>query len=335
MSDNSDLQIYAQAKDLPETWDLTTGANFFLHQGSLSVIEQSNPCKQRYLFINSDNTAAIVSYVHKLDIFTYSSLSFKMDITITGVPCSVSDPGLSTTDDSRVFTFLKKQKGAQLILNVNEKLELDGFIRGTTLPACEIDIHWTSFEAYLAALRSHYRYRFKKARKKFKDVEVMHLSSPAEFDENLHQLYLNVFQKSKAKLEQLSLDFFQKFPAQITVFKKEKKPLGFVQYIIHDSQCIFMFGGMDYVQNKKHDTYLNMLLYLVEVAINNGCTSINLGQTAEGVKQKLGCTLRPKYMYVRHSNPIIHTLFKLFIGMLSYKVPSEVYKVFNTPGGQA
>ena len=90
-----------------------------------------------------------------------------------------------------------------------------------------------------------------------------------------------------------------------------------------------MFGGMDYSAGNTYDTYLNMLLHIVREAISGGRAGLDLGQTAEETKVRLGCRLVRKHLHAAHSNGIAHKFLAKLAGALAYKLPDSDHHVFR------
>lgn len=324
------IEVYKTAKELPEAWDRAAGSNIALHRENLALLERVNPCQQEYIvFRDHEVHAVFVKYVLNIDIFCYSKLHLYLPITIIGIPCSVAEPGYHFSEGGRteVKEYLRALKGAKLVLNADENLDFLGFTKGYTLPSCVMDINMRSFDEYMEHLRSHYRYRYKKALKKAEGLAVEILEG--EFDARLYALYEQVYKKSAYKLEKLSIDFFREAKATVAVFKDGEVPVAFVQYRIDGEELAFLFGGLNYSLNQKYDLYQNMLLYLVKTAIECNCTSLNLGQTAEEMKCKLGAVQQKKYLYIHHSNSMIDWFVKKLNRFFSYRMNELRLKVFK------
>jgi len=330
MNCETNVEVIHRAADLPDHWDAAAAQRFFLKRSALRALEDSNPCGQRYHMAGKGNAYSIaVTYQHKLNLFTYGQGSFNIPVTLMGIPCSVSDSGycIAPGTEKIMARHLHQIRGAKLLLNTPDQ-SLEGFKCGTTLPNCRLNLSWDDFPGYLSAMRSHYRRRVNKARQR----GVRLITRPVDrgnFDENLHRLYTNVFNRSRYKLEKLPLDFFNRFPADITQFTIEDQPVAFVQTVQNGNELIFMFAGMDYTSAKQHDTYLNILLYTIKKGIDAGCRTINMGQTAEEIKCKLGCKLEPRHMHIAHSNRIGNLALQSLSGLLCYKQKDHEYRVFR------
>ena len=330
---------YSQVDGLPRDWDQCVRSNTHLSRANLEVLERTNPCSQRYVAFFDQNGAvdsALVLYRLKLNLLTYSSMRLPVNASIVGVPCSVASPGFVAgrrTQDELV-TYLEGYRGLVIILNSDGELHLPQWTRGATLPSCHLRLNFASYEEFLSAMRSHYRYRYRVAARKGAALQVHKLESNRDFGPDLFDLYSQVFEKSSFKLERLNASYFREADAEVHVFSAAGSPAGFVQLRQVAGEMQFLFGGMDYGTSGKYDTYVNMLLFIVREAIARGCTSVDFGQTAEDTKCKLGCQLQPRYMYVRHSASLINHGIGKLMKSFEYRAPGCDFRVFSEQGGR-
>lgn len=210
--------------------------------------------------------------------------------------------------------YLRSQTGIWIILNAVDDFTLPG---GDTLPSCHLPVTWKTFDQYLAALRSPYRRWISKGMEKGSRLKVRPLA-PEAFSVAHYQLYEDVHARSPYKLEKLGPSFFQQFPARLYEFCLDEKPVGFIQLSINQSVLTFLFCGFDGKLAASHHLYLNMLLWMVQLAIEKNCSLIDFGQTTEETKTKLGATIQPKKMYLSHKNPVIYSLMHPLARWLSY-----------------
>ena len=326
------MLIIEKARLLPEEWNHLAGKNIFLRKENLVKLEEVNPCGQNYyMFCNPEPSSIVVTYSLKCNIFTYGFVTCRVPVTIVGIPCSVSKQGyhLGEKTKDEVFKFLSEIKGPKILLNIDKPPSRKGFALGETLPSCQLDIRWKSMEGYLKAMRSHYRYRLNRAIDKWQKVQRIELSNQELFDDNLYKLYLQVYNKSNYKLERLSIDFFKTFPSRIIKFEDRGRALGFIQLVENKEELIFLLGGFDYPLNFEYDIYINMLLEIVKMGIDGGYKTIDLGQTAEDTKMKLGGIRKKKYMVIHHSNKMINYFVGKFPGLLSYDPKNIHFNVFK------
>ncbi len=322
------FKTYQHAEELPERWDAVVADQFFLSKRVLEKLEKLNPCRQQY-HLHREKKLALVSYQIKLDIFTFAEgFSLKLPIRVIGIPLSVSGRGYTAEpeDLEELSLYIRSLQGFYVVLNAGEGIRLAS---GDTLPTCKIDLGWNTFGCYVNSMRSHYRYRVKKAIEKFSQVKIEKLADVGLFDEEMYCLYEAVYENSKEKLEKLSIHFFREFPATIFTFKVHEKIVGFVQLLEKKKELIFLFGGFDHSINQKYDLYMNMLLQIIRYGIEQGCHSIDLGQTAEETKLKLGAIQYPQRMYVYHSNNLLNKIISSRVVPFSYKKYEVFHKVFK------
>ena len=341
------FKVYQKAAQLPVVWNEIAGDNIFLHKDMLERLEAENPCHQSY-HLNEVEMIILVSYKLKLNLLTFTkNFSLKLPVNIVGVPMSVAksgyafgDPGKrvplsqkSKSDDLNgqhnviaFSSYVKSLQGFWLLLNADHHLNLS---QGQTLPTCKLELSWESFEAYLASMRSHYRYRLTKALQKFSAINVAELEDNSSFDEEMYKLYLNVYERSQEKLEKLPIGFFKTFPAKLLKFTLNGDVVAFLQLAKNDEELIFLFGGFQHSLNQKYDLYLNMLLQIVSYGLSLGVKRIDFGQTSEETKLKLGAVQEPKYLYVHHSNGLINTVLNKLVGKFSYRPYPISHKVFK------
>lgn len=327
----------ARAGDLPPDWDVAAGDGF-LRRRLLALLEGVNPCGQEYHFVPASTGRAAslaVTYRHRLDLLTFGPrlLRFRLPVRIVGVPCSVAAPGLflgSSETAEALADHLRRLPGLTIVLNTAAARIGDSFVSGPTLPTCRLRVAWPDFASYVAAMRSPYRRRVMQAQARGAGLTVEVLNEPAQFGDDLHALYLNVYRRSRYPLECLSADYFRRFPGTVTVFRVGQRPAGFVQTTRRDDQLVFLFGGVDDELLRIHDTYWNMLLHIVRTGIETGCREIDLGQTAETVKMRLGCRREPLYLHAFHRSRVGGELLRRLAGLLTYDAATEEPHVFRT-----
>lgn len=294
--------------------------------GLLNLLKEENPLHQSYVLIRKkDSYAFFTIYENKMNIFTFGKLKCFLKLKVIGYPCSFSNCGFLTNDEEMMFDYIKKIKGAKLVLNVNTVLPVKQMTVGETLPTCILDRHLDSVQDYMASLRSPYRRRILKAVAACKDLEVKEVCGGGI---DIYGLYLNTYQKSDYKLERLEKGFFDRIDAVRLIFFKETAPVGFVLLKRAQGQLNFLLCGMDY-QYPAADLYYYMLYHIVCYAISHGCGVIDFGQTSEDTKMRFGARLEKKYFYAHHSNKLLNTAARLGKGLLEYRYDFPKYRAFQ------
>lgn len=332
----SKLKLLKKAKDLNEKWDELAKA-IYQQKEFLRHCEKYNECGQRYyeLYENDKLVAGVVMYTLKLNLFTFSKLKFNVSMSIVGLPASVSYPGVIGSKENvelLVEKVLKKEKGFILGLNLEDKLKVQNYKLnfGKTLPTVVLCKRFKSFEEYKKSLRRSFRRRINKIIDRSKGLEFENVKCN-EFDKKTHDLYLEVFNNSKDKLEKLSLDFFKNLPEEFkcTLIKNNSKVIGWFILTENGEDLSFFLGGMDYKYNKKNNLYFNLTVQLLKKAIKKGYKKLDFGQTAETPKVYLGGVIVDKFMFGYHSNAFLNTLIGWFKPILEYKLKLKIPKVFR------
>lgn len=323
------------AADLPFLWD-SLATDYFQTREFLEHTEKYNPCKQRYymLFQNGILVTGLVMYTLRINLFTFLSIPSPFRMNIVGIPCSVSPAGIigSYPQLPTLLGHLKeKEKGLLLVLNLNSPAHVKDFICGRTLPTVLLEERFNSWEDYTQSLRSDYRRRIRSLSWSFSGIKI-NRERCGNFDEQMYRLYLDVLKRSKGKLETLSMAFFQKLPSNfhLTACYNQGKVIGWFITAFFGEKAYFFMGGIDYKQNELHNTYLNMLIEILHETIENKESYLDLGQTAEIPKIRMGGKIMEKYMLGYHSNRVIRKLLARGKGLLEYRTIIPEAHVFKT-----
>jgi hypothetical protein len=327
---------YRQASNLPAEWDILAGDNFYLKKDFLTFLEGVDACNQKYIiFYDSNNhiDTILMTYTrNKFNLFMFTPIKVALTATFIYVPLSVTRPGYAGPVKLReqVATYLQQIQGYKVFLNTPKHFTLPGFVQTTNFPKCVLSLRWNSLQDYLNNLRSGYRRRYKLALKRSSPLKLRVLNNNLDFDDRLYSLYEEVYNASKYRIEKLSKGFFQGPQTKILVYSLGTKDIGFVQLIENGTELIFEFVGFDHAYNKQYDTYISLLVQIVDYGIKHGFATIDFGQTADDAKLKLGCRYQPLYVLLHHSNPIIHFFTKVFINKIGYKpLDQDTFHVFN------
>jgi len=147
----------------------------------------------------------------------------------------------------------------------------------------------------------------------------------------MYNQYLGVLKRSKGKLETLSVEFFQNLPSNftLTAFYSSEKLIGWYISCTFNEKFYFFLGGLDYRVNREFNTYFNILLNVVKEGIGKGASLIDLGQTAEIPKLRLGGKIVEKTMLGYHSSRIMRKLMKAGKSLLEYSMVVHESHVFK------
>jgi len=196
-----------------------------------------------------------------------------------------------------------------------------GYVRGESLPMNHFAPQVGSFEEFCASLRSHYRYKIRRSRRKFEQAgyRVEHWSARDALDhysDEVHELYRSVVDRAEVKLEYLPRAFFEElarqFPDEIrfTAVRKEGRIVGFAWGLSASMRHQNLFIGLDYRLNAEADLYFNLMAEDLACAIGEGARDVQVGQTADVFKSRMACYPRPRYVYVRGTGAIVGWLVR-------------------------
>lgn len=328
----TEIFTYESIKNAPKEWDDIVGDNIYMTTQFLSFMESVEQCNQRYYTVYKDGQldTVFMTYERKrYNLGMFTKINLYQDMTFVYVPLSVTRPGIVYNQClDEAIAYIKKMKGPKIMLNL-EDLHIKGFAKGLTCPKCIFTNRFSSFEDYLDSLRSNYRRRYKQALKKSQDLTLTYLENNADFTEEMYNCYLQVYNKSRVKIEKLPIEFFRGDMFKIFTLSKENKVVGFCQMLENGTELIFEFVGVDYAYNTQYDTYHRMLLEIVRYGIENGFKTIDFGQTADESKLKLGSEYTYLYAYLHHSNWVKNKINQLLGRFLSYQYIKTKFDVFK------
>ena len=326
------IEKYDTICDVPDSWDSMIGDNIYLSKTFLSFMESVDKCGQQYymLYENGILDAVFMTYVrNKYNLAMFTKFRLYQKMTMVYVPLSVTRPGIAYNKRlDQVMDFLKTIKGPKMILNLAD-VAPRGYAKGLTCPKCILTNRFTSFDHYLHSLRSNYRYRYNKCFKKSSALQLEYLENNKDFTEEMYDCYLQVYNKSRIRVEKLPIDFFRGDFFKIFVLRNDQKVVGFGQMLENGSELIFEFVGVDYTYNQTYDTYHRILLEIVKYGIEHGFKTIDFGQTADESKLKLGSEYTMLYAYLHHSNKLINAINKKLAKHIEYRPITTDYKVFK------
>lgn len=186
-----------------------------------------------------------------------------------------------------------------------------GFFVGESPPMNHFPCEFKSFDEYRAALKAPYRSKIVRSQRKFTELglRVECLKGGAALVERLNNeaygMYLAVVEKSSIRLEVLSLNWFREMAQQFeeesvwTAVYQQKKLLAWAYGLRAGGIYHSLFGGVDYSQNAETDAYFNLMYQELDLALCRGAKDIQLGQTADDFKSRLGAMQSKRFFLVK------------------------------------
>lgn len=181
-----------------------------------------------------------------------------------------------------------------------------------------LDTNWQSFKDYLAAFKSKFRVKAKKAYKTSSQLNVRDFSADdiKTYKKELTALYDNVKNKASFTPEALNLATYSALKNVLKdkfVFRGyflDEVLVGFMSGVINNATLDAHYVGINYDLNKKHAIYSRMLYDYVTIGIERRVKEINFGRTAGEIKSTLGAVPQELTCYIRHKKSVANFLFK-------------------------
>lgn len=219
-----------------------------------------------------------------------------------------------------------------------------GYLRGDSLPMNRFGYAFDDLDEFIEALRSHYRYKIRRSRKKFaaSGLRVEQLTDAKRIREaytpDVHRLYLDVEQRSKFRVETLPWEFFQTLPEQLpdevslTTIRQGERIVAFAWGLLSGTLYRDLFVGHDAALNAETDLYFNLMMHDLDFALRRGASTIAFGQTADDFKSRLGFVQEPRSIFVRGVSGWFHALIGLSSGLVLPKFPAAAPRdLFRDP----
>lgn len=196
-------------------------------------------------------------------------------------------------------------------------------------PAMEmsIDPSWQSMQDYLSSLTSKYRVRVRRARKKAGKTRFrpLTLEEVGKHEEELYRLYRKIADKAVFNLFILGNQYFSSLKThleddyQVYGCFEDGKLIAFYSMIANGDVLDAHFLGYEEAVNREHQLYLNMLLNIVECAIERKFGSIFFARTALEIKSSVGAEPHEMYFYLQHSKGFHNKLLPHIYNLLDPK----------------
>jgi len=221
-------------------------------------------------------------------------------------------------------------------------LEAAGFVRADSLPMNRIINKFDDFTDMLGAMRSHYRYKIARSRKKFAEngLQLRRTTGLAAIEDlyttSLHAMYEHVAGRAEHRLEILPREFFLELAARfrdeliLTTILQRSRVLAFAWSLRHAATYRNLFVGIDYARNEDTDAYFNLMVEDIAYALEQPVDQVLVGQTADDFKSRLGCVADPRYLFIKVTSGWLQWCFlKMQSSILTTPPPAPQRDVFK------
>ncbi|MCE2790225.1 MAG: GNAT family N-acetyltransferase [Saprospiraceae bacterium] len=211
-----------------------------------------------------------------------------------------------------------------------------GFTRFSVQPKMILHIRpeWNTLEDYISSLKSKYRVRFKKAKKKLADIRKRTLSAEeiSFHRDEIHRLYRHVADQAEFNAFYLNPKYFETLKEALgdamtfTTYWKEGKLVAFFTSIVNYEVLDAHFLGYDPSENQECQIYLNMLYDLIQEGIEKKLEIVDMSRTAIEIKSTVGAVPHDMYLYLRHDHALLN---KATNAILSFVKPKNDFTIRN------
>jgi len=219
------------------------------------------------------------------------------------------------------FVLIKDIKGTEL--EKSKVVERYSYRRIQTDPDMVLTLgaDISSFDDYLAGLRTKYRSRAKKIIKTLEQAgfECEKVAVDEALDRQLHRLYMQVEQKSQTRLATLPEGYFLGLYEALDdrfacfVIRRDDSVSGFVSIIKDGDVAVAYYVGLDYQVNSEFPVYFRLLQLVIQTATEWRCSKVAFGRTALEPKASLGAKPVDTFVWARHRVPVVNFIVrKLF-----------------------
>ena len=213
-----------------------------------------------------------------------------------------------------------------------------GFFPMVSFPGTLLRLQGRDMDAYLRSLSGMQRHNLRKKWKRSKallslDSRVVRAPCDSELEE-IYGLFVQTYLKGRTKFERLDLKFFEavrKHPEAHFIVQRDAKTGALVAFMLvfHlGRRVVNKFIGIDY--GRAGQTYLYFRLFAAALDFAHGVSAaeIQSGQTGYRAKLDLGHRLVPLHNLVRHSNPLVHALYRAVGSRVTWSGLDDDLKIF-------
>ena len=209
---------------------------------------------------------------------------------------------------------------------INETPSIVGYNEFRVQPSMYLNLkdEWKSIEDYLSSIKSKYKVRYKRSRKKFAKLET-HLMTHEElvqWNDRMYELFSATAKKADFNLFELHPKYFVAIHEVLGndmlsygIFENDKL-IAFYTLIKNDHVAEAHFLGYDLVKNRDYQLYQNMLYNILETSIEKNVTELNLSRTALEIKSSAGAQPKDLNLLAKAENPLINKLLPFFLRII-------------------
>lgn len=203
-------------------------------------------------------------------------------------------------------------------------LKTAGYNELANMPVARNPIRFKSLDEYFAGFSASARKDFRRKWRARNRIDIEEFDGMPPDIAEIHALYMNCYEKSELKFEQLTPAFFAGV-GQLTapgcrfvLYRENGQLIGFNLLLHRAGTLIDKYIGMDYDPARRANLYFVSWLHNIEMCIRDGLHTFQSGQGAYATKKRLGAELEMTWIYFRHRNPVLNLGFRALGRILAY-----------------
>lgn len=212
-------------------------------------------------------------------------------------------------------------------LKSSAEFEQAGYVRAESLPTMSLNIKWTSYADYLGSMRSRHRQKVRRglslARRAGLQVRLVGEIGGdgallARQRENVRELATEYSREQVTPIFYAQLDRDLGPRARVLEVLRGTTPVGHALLVDDGSILRWLSFGRE-TSGVRDGAYFLVIASIVELAINEGKSVLDMGTTTHGPKTDFGARMIPQWMLLRFRGP----LGKLLPIALTHFVPAR------------
>ncbi len=215
-----------------------------------------------------------------------------------------------------------------------------GFTRVPSMPLTKLALAYKDFDAYVSeklspVTRATLRRKLRVAARAQPPISMSVVADATPIVDEIHPLYLNVFERSPLKFEKLTKAFLcevgRRMPDRVRFFiwRQDTRAIAFALCMVHDGEIYHEYVGFDYTVAFKLHLYYRVFQDIIEWAIANGCRQFHSGSLNYDPKWHLRQSLDPIDLYVRHTSGPINAVLKRLLPVMEPTHADPILKNFH------
>ncbi len=214
-----------------------------------------------------------------------------------------------------------------------------GYHKIHNLPSAHLRIRWETFDDYLRAMRSQYRYKIRARMQRFGEsgARMFVMDDFSDRAVEMARLWRNVYDQAKEyQREVIGPDFFVnvgRIRGTSALMVEINGRLVAFSLLIDDGETLEqLYCGLDYEINRSAAVYFNMLYKIVKMAIDRGYRKVDFGITTLIPKLDVGAEAVPLYMFMKHRQRVWNWIAPRIFDMMT-SIPTERSRRVFKDGG--